>query len=352
MTLVKKTLRWLVLAAVVMPLQTANAVMVARWTLDDDTAGLVNQGTDGATSDLVAATPSASIGGGPTFTATGGILNGYATFDGNQALIAAGAGNAGDDLTAYPFTLSAWVRPAAHPSTPTLRGAAVAIGNSTAASTYYTLGIEANNNATENSDIQGVRRNTTFTSTEGIGTAATASNGNWHHIAVVNLSDTNSRLYMDGVQVGISNSAVSFSNTVNITSIGGFLRSAGWIDKFYGDIDDVQIYNEGLIASQVQYLFNNIVGPPPPVAPCDVDLANGCTLADLQIIANNFFTNVTDRSMGDLNSDGIVNFADFRIWKDASGSAATLESLWAPEPTSLGLIMVALTCWCVRRSGR
>lgn len=346
----------LLIAAVVtvtfMPASQSQAVMVGRWTLDDGAAGLQNLGTDGATSDLTAPAASASISGGPTYTASGGTLGGYATFDGNQALIANAAGNAADDLTGYPFTMSAWIRPSLS-HLPANRGAAVGMSYpGSSANIYYTVGYEANNNATDNNDVQAVRRNTTFTSTEGTSTAATAFNGSWHHIAVVNASDTSSRLYLDGVQVGSSSTAVTFANTVNTITIGAFLRQAGYIDKYVGDIDEVQIYNDALIASQIQYLYTNIVGPAPPVAACDVDLANGCTVADLQIIANNFFTSVTDRSQGDLNSDGVVNFADYRIWKDASGSSATLESLGVPEPSAILLIALALPWLGLRRAAR
>ena len=53
MTFSKKLLPLLVFViAAVMSLHEARAVMVARWTLDDNTAGLTNLGTDGATSDL------------------------------------------------------------------------------------------------------------------------------------------------------------------------------------------------------------------------------------------------------------------------------------------------------------
>lgn len=345
MTYTIRLLMLTLLAAAVVPVCEVRAVMVARWTLDDNSAGLQNLGTDGSGSDLVPAPVEASIAGGPTFTASGGILGGYATFTGNQALVNTTAGNAGDDLTGYPFTLSAWIRPTAN----TARGAAVGIINGAVADQYFSIGTET---PAEGSDLQAVRRNTAFLATEGTGTASTIANGSWHHIAVVNASATSSRLYLDGAQVGSSTTSVNFSTGVNAIGIGAMRRSAGFIDKFFGDIDDVQIYNDALIASQIQYLFTNVVGPPPPVAACDVDLANGCTLADLQIIADHFFTNVADRSLGDLNSDGVVNFGDYRIWKDASGSGATLESLLGqvPEPGTLLLLAFVLPWLCGRRS--
>lgn len=336
------------ISTLAMPL-LARADMVARWTLDNDTSGLQNLGTDGATSDLIAAPPEASTAGGPAFTSTGGILGGYATFSGDQALVANAAGNAADDLGGYPFTLSAWIRPASFVGN--LRGAAVGLINGAAADQYYSIGIET---PTEGMDLQAARRNPAFVSTTAPDTHATLFDGGWHHIAVVNGSTTSSRLYLDGLEIAQSTTAVNFAAGVNAIGIGGMRRSAGYIDEFFGDIDEVQIYNEALISSQIEYLFENVVGPPPAIEPCDVDLANGCTLDDLQIIADNFFTAVTDRAMGDLNSDNFVDFTDFRIWKDASGSGASLKDFLAvPEPSSFAwalFVASAYSCARARRS--
>lgn len=231
-------------------LPSASAALIGHWTLDNDTTGLQNLGSNGAASDLAAATPSGTISGGPTFTATGGAIGGYATFDGNQALVTQTVGNIADVLADYPFTMAAWIRPTL-PTTTTVRGAAVSFSNSAASNIYYTLGVETRN---EGSDAQAVRRNTAFVSTEGVGTSSTVNNGAWHHLAVVNESATSSLLYLNGVQVGQSATSVTFSTTVNTLAIGAFLRSAGYIDKYFGDIDDVRIYDVALSQAQVRAL--------------------------------------------------------------------------------------------------
>ena len=243
------------------------AGLIAYWTLDNNTTGLQNLGSDGATSDLTIPAASATIGGGPTFTASGGPMGGYATFDGNQALVASAAGNAADDLTDYPFTLAAWYRPATH-TTLTLRGAAdwnLELGR------CVDLLHGRRRNAQRRKRRQAVRRNTAFQSTEGVGTSSTVFNGSWHHIAVVNSSDTSSMLYLDGVQVGQSATSVTFSSAVNTITVGAFLRSAGYIDKFYGDIDDAQIYDTALSPSEVLDLVPepaSLVGRCSPPAWC------------------------------------------------------------------------------------
>jgi len=328
--------------------QAAQAVMLARYTLDDDVNGVLNLGTD-TESNLIPAPAEASTAGGPTYSATDGKLDGYAIFSGNQALVANTAGNAADDLAGYPFTLSAWIRIPTGVTSITSRGAAVGMINGAAAGEYFSLGTETSG---EGNDLQGTRRNTTFVSTEGVGTQATIFDNNWHHVAVVNPNASKSRLYLDGVQVGISSTTVNFSTGVNQLSIGGMRRSAGWIDEFAGHIDEVSLYDEALVPEQIQFIMNNIGVAPASVAPCDVNVSGGCTIDDLQIIANNFYTSVPTRGMGDLNEDGFVNFADYRIWKDTSGSAATLESLGIPEPGSIFLITLGLPWLGMRRRKR
>lgn len=235
---------------------SARAGLIAYWTLDDNTAGLQNLGSNGSASNLATAS-GAGITGTPTFTSTGGAMGGYATFNGNAALVANAAGNAADSLPGYPFTMAAWVRPALHPSALADRLAAVGMSLSTASNVYYTVGVEATQSGTlaDSNDVQAVRRNTTFTSTEGLGTSGTVFDGNWHHIAVVNTSATNSVLYMDGVQVGTNTTAnVTFNTSVNTVSVGAFLRSAGYIDKFYGDVDEARIYDTALSPQEIAEL--------------------------------------------------------------------------------------------------
>src|SRR4051794_16104783 len=91
------------------------AVLVGRWTLDDATSGILNQGTNGALSDLDArsTTDGLNVMTLPTFHAAGGFDGGgYASFDGvSQALTTYQSNNAAQALSNYPFTMSAWIKP-------------------------------------------------------------------------------------------------------------------------------------------------------------------------------------------------------------------------------------------------
>src|SRR5687768_777370 len=90
---------------------SAHGALTAHYTLDDLGSGIQNQGTDGATSDLTAANAAAT----PTVVA-GLIGAGALSFDGGDLLRALTAGNAADDLTAYPFTMAFWVRSVSPPT--------------------------------------------------------------------------------------------------------------------------------------------------------------------------------------------------------------------------------------------
>lgn len=63
---------------------------------------------------------------------------------------------------------------------------------------------------------------------------------------------------------------------------------------------------------------------------------------DFGIIRDHLYTSGA-RAQGDLNNDGIVDLRDFRAWKTAAGAGAgSFVDLAIPEPTSIGLVFVAL----------
>lgn len=83
----------------------------------------------------------------------------------------------------------------------------------------------------------------------------------------------------------------------------------------------------------------------------DVDGLNGVTIADFNIIRDNFFNTGATRSDGDLTGDGLVGIEDFDEWKtEFPGDGAAFASQLfggVPEPSSalliaLGSLLTAL----------
>jgi hypothetical protein len=71
-------------------------------------------------------------------------------------------------------------------------------------------------------------------------------------------------------------------------------------------------------------------------------------VADFDTMRNNFFNPVFGPTFGDFTNNGLVDYADFRIWK----GAATLETLRAvgiPEPSCIVLVVTGLFCASRRR---
>jgi hypothetical protein len=87
----------------------------------------------------------------------------------------------------------------------------------------------------------------------------------------------------------------------------------------------------------------------PPV-PGDVDGDGLVNNVDFDIIRGNFLNSATTRADGDLNRDFLVDFTDFRLWKD--NVPAGLGSLVdIPEPGTLTLAEWALL-FCICRVSR
>ena len=125
-------------------------------------------------------------------------------------------------------------------------------------------------------------------------------------------------------------SSAPFYSTSAITA-GGALLVNGDVLSGGTRLDEV---TEGQFV-QVELQGSNILSlaevqvwtTAPPLGPGDVDGINGVTLADFEIIRQNFLTSVTQRTEGDLTGDGFVDFDDFRQWKQnypsATAAAAT-----------------------------
>jgi concanavalin A-like lectin/glucanase superfamily protein len=127
--------------------------------------------------------------------------------------------------------------------------------------------------------------------------------------------------------VGVTNTDFSIGNEGRATG--------GETEPFIGLIDEVRISSTGRSASS--FIF------PLPLF-CDTN-GNGCDIDDFNVIKSNLFNTGMSRAQGDLSGDSIVDFLDFRLWKDnvppSLGDSVSLFD--APEPSSLLLGLIAIS---------
>jgi hypothetical protein len=91
------------------------------------------------------------------------------------------------------------------------------------------------------------------------------------------------------------------------------------------------------------------------LTPGDVNGDGLANITDFHIIRANLFNTNQTRAQGDLVTDGVVDFADYREWKLRAGAgAASSAALSVPEPSSWLLLAVcgALAAMAERRSER
>lgn len=85
---------------------------------------------------------------------------------------------------------------------------------------------------------------------------------------------------------------------------------------------------------------------------CDVDLDGTCNSVDFSIILGNLLGPGT-RTDGDLNLDSVVDFEDYRLFKDDAvrvvGSSVFASWTAVPEPASSGLLLFGALLFSVRR---
>jgi hypothetical protein len=116
---------------------------------------------------------------------------------------------------------------------------------------------------------------------------------------------------------------------------------------------DIQLAGVHDLTSQGNQLFLNAVcfmstcGPPLVPGDTNGNGVGGEFPGDFDPIRNNFQKTVTSRAQGDLVTNGIVDFDDFREWKAVHlGMGGSLEGVDlsfanVPEPASVGLAIVA-----------
>jgi hypothetical protein len=127
------------------------------------------------------------------------------------------------------------------------------------------------------------------------------------------------------------------SNSSTEQPNGGILAASGLLDEIRIGNTFASVIGNGLIPGDV----------------------NGDLIVDINDyiqIRNNFQATNALRTQGDLNADGLVNFTDFRIWKNnrtaGTGSGGEFFDLPVPEPSSFVLLLFGLASFQAGRYRR
>lgn len=311
----------------------SQAALTAYYTLDDLTSGIQNRGSDGATSDLSAVDANTT----PT-PVSDGIIGGALKFDGNDLLRNISAGNAGDDLLSYPFTLSIWIRSVTVDAT---RDAAFGVSDLASGSRYYVVGAQG---VSGRAEAELVRRNPNFTELDATGSDVKGSD--WTNVVAV-FGTTTAEIYVGGKFVASAGISQTFDASVNTITIGGFLRNNGThTDPFSGQADDAGLFDTGLGASDVALI--NGLGLTGGIGLDQLDEAqalNAMVTGSVAQIGSVTWQKVSGLS-GTIGSfGGTVSGGDAFIVTDSAGNGIQV----VPEPASTGLIALGFAGLITRR---
>jgi chitodextrinase len=210
---------------------TIDPAMKIWWKFDE---------TSGTTaSDATGNGRNGSLLNGLQFSGLPGIFGSALAFDAVDDVVRY---NSNPGVTAYPFSISAWIK-----TSSTGNQCAVFFGDGTAGDKYFSIG-------TNSGKAFATARNTTAYAATG---SATISNGAWHHLVGVFESATSRKLYVDGALAATSTNSVAIVANINRFSAGLLDRST-IADKFNGTIDDVRLYGKTLSAAEINDIYNGL----------------------------------------------------------------------------------------------
>jgi len=154
----------------------------------------------------------------------------------------------------------------------------------------------------------------------------------WHHIAGVR-NGTELQLYLDGLLVGTAQlSGAADFNSLQSFAVGGGVQGAGGIERaFDGYIDEVRLTMGALSEDQFLLAFQ------PPALHGDYNDNGVVDAADYVVWRGTLGS--TSNLAADGNNDGIINQDDYDVWRSNFGrgigdSAATA----VPEPSAIILL--------------
>lgn len=221
--------------------------------------------------------------------------------------------NAAASVTAYPFSVSAWMKT----SDLTQNGVLVDIGATTFAASK-------SHNYTEFRGAVGgdpVRASTYYTAATSAASSTGVSSGTWHHVLAVYNSDTDRRVYIDGGSKGTDsgNQNGDANITVMVVGVGG----NGAFNHFAGNIAEVGIWSSALSDANAVTLAGGAL-------PTDVDSSNleeyWSLLSDANSDGGNSATDLTGQGTPSFDS-GDHPDVDSVTYVEIAGTVAAVSSL-------------------------
>jgi len=358
----------LVLAVLASPIES-RAVVIAHWTFDE-TSGLVAANRGG----INASNAVWQNADGDALTWTEGLIGGAARLSGEQhGSHFFNVENIGAD-GATQLSYSVWIKPDlvqtgsgdshfANKAIFTSGGVEVMRTAGPAANQFWGATWQATTFEPETAEyrfrVDATGNQTTSTIYDG-----TQTEPEWIHLAFTWDGTAGSpttggqvtRVYVNG-EFDSTRTNVNASQILDggVWQIGKDRNFAG--RTFAGLIDDLVVWDHLLTDEDVAAIYegglNGIDAPTALLGDATAGDVNGDGLVnseDFEIIRQNFWQSVSDRTDGDLTSNGFVSFFDYAQWKQAPKDPDPLVASQAvPEPSSLILLASAALLGCRRR---
>lgn len=295
----------LVLALAGLAPSLAFAQPVGRWSFDETSGTVASNAVAGANGALVgnaAFTPGGIAGNCVNFPTHGG---GYVTMGNTYALD-----------TNPEFSISAWVR-----TTDTVNPLVAVSRHFTGTPNGFILSIDLGGGYANPQRAQFYLNDLPGNTCDG---TTVLTDGQWHHLVAVYRfigSGTIRELWVDGVREAVNANAGPNPHPSPSFMVGGiFFSGTGETGSFRGQIDEVQVYDYAVSASDIAALLSS---PASVASPrrcfCDLNNDNQRNTSDLVTFRGTFAQPATIGSLGDLNYDGAVNTQDLTIFLSRFG---------------------------------
>jgi hypothetical protein len=178
----------------------------------------------------------------------------------------------------------------------------------------------------------------------------------WQHLVIGYFGGANDRIdfFLNGAAAGsVTGFAADAPFGTDIIAVGNSVPTDPNFDAFQGQIDELALYDltgQSIndVSGKLTALASHFAAGQPGI-PGDANKDGVVNVLDFNLISTNLFTTQTAGNGGDLDFNAIVNFADFRIWKNAA--PAELAGLFVPEPSFAPLLFLG-AFWACRHGRR